>query len=203
MPRPFSDQERHLLRERLRRTARSRIEEVGIRATSVDDLSRRVGISKGAFYLLYESKEDLVVAVFSDVEEEVRASLDELVARGEGSPKERMTEFVRFVFESIDRHPLLTLLADSVEAPVLWRSVTPEEMAERMADDDRYFAGLAGVLHSEGVLDPTVSGEVVAGIPLLALAVARGRDLIGEERYNQLVGLVAEGLGSRLAREEA
>jgi AcrR family transcriptional regulator len=39
----------------------------GIHATSVDDVARRAGISKGAIYWHYDSKEDLLLAVLARV----------------------------------------------------------------------------------------------------------------------------------------
>ena len=55
MPRAFADEERELLKTKLRAVARQQIEDRGVRAMAVSDLTRAVGISKGAFYLLYAS----------------------------------------------------------------------------------------------------------------------------------------------------
>lgn len=185
------------MREKLRHAARRRIEQVGIRATAVGDLTRQAGVSKGAFYLLYHSKEDLVKEVFAEVESEVRRELDALVEQP-GSAEERLRAIIRFFFEIVGAHPLLRLLADPTEGPQLWRTVPAEEMEELLADDDRYFMEVADRLKETGALDPEASSYLVAAVPRLALAVTQARDLIGDDRHAAMVNLVVDGLTTEL-----
>ena len=199
MPRPFADEERLLLKEKLRHAARSRIEEVGVRAVSVSELARQVGISKGAFYLLYPSKDALVMEILGDVETEMRDHLRQIASDRSGSPVEVMTKVVSTLFDSVQRHPILALLADPDEGPVIWRMVPPAEMEERMTDDDRWFAELATDLRDDGILASDTSDDVLAGIARLALTVSRDPDL---GRNPGLVDLLCEAIGARLARSE-
>lgn len=170
---------------------------MGIRATAIEDLTRQAGVSKGAFYLLYESKEELVKEVFAEVETEVRGELDDLVGQP-GSAEDRLRAVIRFFFDIVGTHPLLRLLADPIEGPQLWRTVPAEEMEELLADDDRYFMEVADRLKQTGALDPEASSYLVAAIPRLALAVTQARDLIGDDRHGAMVDLMVEGLTSEL-----
>ncbi|MBV9579461.1 MAG: helix-turn-helix transcriptional regulator, partial [Chloroflexi bacterium] len=61
VPRPFSPDERSLITQRLRAVARTAFASSGLRHVTVDDLARAAGISKGAFYLFYDSKEALLL----------------------------------------------------------------------------------------------------------------------------------------------
>ena len=47
----------------------------GIAATSLDDITRRAGVSKGLFYLYFASKEDLVLALQEQFSGEVAARM--------------------------------------------------------------------------------------------------------------------------------
>jgi len=47
----------------------------GIAATSLDDITRRAGVSKGLFYLYFASKEDLVLALQEQFSREVAARM--------------------------------------------------------------------------------------------------------------------------------
>jgi AcrR family transcriptional regulator len=199
MPRPFANEERQLLKEKLRQAARRRIEEVGVRAVSVAELARQVGISKGAFYLLYPSKDALVMEILGDVESEMRDQLRHIASERSGSAVELMTQVVRALFDSVQRHPILALLADPDEGPVIWRMVPPAEMEERMADDDRWFAELARDLRTDGILASDTGDDALAGIARLALTVSRDPDL---GRNPGLVDLLCEALGARLAEGE-
>jgi AcrR family transcriptional regulator len=199
MPRPFANEERQLLKEKLRQAARRRIEEVGVRAVSVAELARQVGISKGAFYLLYPSKDALVMEILGDVESEMRDHLRQIASDRSGSAVELMTQVVRALFDSVQRHPILALLADPDEGPVIWRMVPPAEMEERMADDDRWFGELASDLRTGGILAADAGDDALAGIARLALTVIRDPDL---GRNPGLVDLLCEALGARLAEGE-
>ena len=63
MPRPFSERERDLVRQRLLQAGREAFASFGLRRTAVDDLARAAGISKGAFYLFFDSKEGLLLEI--------------------------------------------------------------------------------------------------------------------------------------------
>lgn len=57
MAKKFSDKEKEMIQERLLSKAEICWGKYGIKKTSVDELVRMAGISKGAFYLFYPSKE--------------------------------------------------------------------------------------------------------------------------------------------------
>jgi AcrR family transcriptional regulator len=198
MPRAFSETEREAVRQRLKTAARASLAERGFRRTSVAELAREGGISKGAFYGFFDSKEELVFEVLEEAEAEVRTELERRMVEAE--PRERVRRFVAFLFEILERHPVLRLLSDPDETAVLFRSMPPEELAARMSDDDRYFGDMFRRWREEGWL-ADVSPGVLAGLPRLALAVAQQRELIGDERYRPLTELVAEALADRLTRE--
>jgi len=88
MARAFSERDRARIDASLRSAATDRFRSGGSRKTTVDELALGAGISKGAFYLFYPSKEALFYRVLMDYHDEVRATLlkriDALVA--EGSP---------------------------------------------------------------------------------------------------------------------
>ena len=195
MPRPFAAGERELLKQKLRSFARRRIEAAGVRTMSISDLTRQVGISKGAFYLLYESKDQLVMEVLGEVEDELRSTLSEVAGDRSGAPVDVMTTVVRALFDAVGNHPVLALLADPDEGPHIFRMIPPDEMEERMADDDRWFAELAADLRADGVLAPDVGDDILAGIARLALTVRRDPDL---RRHRHLVDILCESLGARL-----
>ena len=196
MPRAFADEERELLRKKLRAIARQQIEERGVRAMAVADLTRAVGISKGAFYLLYESKDALVMEILGEVEVELRTLLTEVAADRSGTPTEVMTAVVRTFFDAVGTHPIMALLADPEEGAHIFRMVTPEQMEERMADDDRWFGDLTARLKADGVLATDTPDDILAAVARLALTVRRDPDL---ERHPGLVDVLCEALGARMA----
>ena len=80
MPRAFTDNERDAIRERLLAAGQDLFARRGIRATTVEQLARAAGISKGAYYLFYPSKEALFFAIVEGVETSMQARLAQQVA---------------------------------------------------------------------------------------------------------------------------
>ena len=59
MPRAFTQSETAEIEEALRRAAENCLARYGVRKTTVDELARSAGISKGSFYRFHPSKEAL------------------------------------------------------------------------------------------------------------------------------------------------
>jgi AcrR family transcriptional regulator len=66
MPKAFSEHEKDIIRAQMREKGKDLFEKQGLKKTSVDELTAAVGISKGAFYLFYESKEELFSKFWSN-----------------------------------------------------------------------------------------------------------------------------------------
>jgi AcrR family transcriptional regulator len=192
MPRAFTDEERDRIRERLLEAAREHALAVGLRKMSVATLTRAAGISKGAFYGFFGSKEALIMELLTEAEAQLRARLD-AAAAGSGPRDERLRRALGVMFHDVATHPLLRVLADPEELAWLERSLGAEVLAAARADDDRYFGELAGALGLD------VSGQHLAGLAGLALAVAVHRDLVGSDRADAVIGLVVDGLVLRLS----
>ncbi len=60
MPKAFSDHEKEMIHSQMREKGKALFEKQGLKKTSVDELTEAVGISKGAFYLFYESEGGIV-----------------------------------------------------------------------------------------------------------------------------------------------
>ena len=59
MPRTFSDEEKQNVRNSLLEIAKESFSHYGLKKTNIEELTKAVGISKGAFYGFFKSKEIL------------------------------------------------------------------------------------------------------------------------------------------------
>ena len=131
MPRAFTDSERTAIRERLLAAGQDLFARRGIRATTVDQLARAAGISKGAYYAFYPSKEALFFAIVEDVETEMQARLEEQVA---AAPDDALRLLVRASLRARLENPLFDV-AISEEAVAVMRTMSPEEQAAFLRRD--------------------------------------------------------------------
>ena len=69
------------VREDILQLAIKRMQQVGIRSVSVDDICHELGMSKKTFYVYFPSKDDLVQAILHKHEQKVAHDLDNALAK--------------------------------------------------------------------------------------------------------------------------
>ena len=69
------------VREDILQVAIKRMQQVGIRSVSIDDICHELGISKKTFYVYFASKDDLVQAILHKHEQKVAHDLDNALSK--------------------------------------------------------------------------------------------------------------------------
>ena len=82
----FTDYETEQLRKALLKETRRCAVTLGMKKTSVDQLTKAVGIAKGSFYRFYESKEMLFFAVLEGIHSELYGVADLALSENVGLP---------------------------------------------------------------------------------------------------------------------
>ena len=91
----FTEDQNETIRRDLIREARRCGVTIGMKKTSVEQLTKAVGIAKGSFYKFYESKEMLFFAVLENVHSELYGVADHALSETDGlPPSERAAEAV-------------------------------------------------------------------------------------------------------------
>jgi AcrR family transcriptional regulator len=118
MPR-ISEQDRAVRRQRLVDAAWRRIATSGYHETTVDDVCDEAGVSKGAFYGYFPTKQDLFLALLEEETEALNRVAAEL-ADGELSGAERVRKFTQAMLRVGDDPARVQLRAD------LWSALTAD-----------------------------------------------------------------------------
>ncbi len=134
MPRAFSAQEKELIRRRLLEQGYKQFSAYGLRKANIEELAEAAGISKGAFYLFYASKEALFMDVVEQVEQRFRQELFAVVDLPGPSPRARLFAVFQHAFRLVKTIPLLRFLTSS-DFELLLRRVPPETFQEHLASD--------------------------------------------------------------------
>lgn len=135
---------RQAVRRQVLQTAADLFRERGYRATTLDDLAARLGMSKASLYTYVRSKEELLAAISRETIGEFRREMDR-VLRSDLSPDEKLRRIVcRHVEFVIGRRSFLTVFF-SEEANL------PPRLARALAaQKDRYDKALERLI-AEGV----------------------------------------------------
>ena len=158
----FTDEQNEQIRKDLIRSARRCGITIGMRKTSVEQLTEGVGISKGSFYKFFESKELLFFAVLEDIHTECFAAAQKSLQENAALlPAERaaaailaacrwLSKTKAFVFIENDADFLLHRLPEEVKTAHYHDDETHIRTTGigRLAAQGRYGAGCR---HSAGV----------------------------------------------------
>jgi AcrR family transcriptional regulator len=194
MPRAFTDAERSAIRGRLVAAGQDLFARRGIRATTVEQLARAAGISKGAFYFFYPSKEALFFAIVEEVEEEIQGRLVEQVME---DPGEALRHLLRFALAARDENPLFDV-ATSEEAVAVLRTMSQEEQDRFLRRDVEMTQALAERLESAGVR-VAASPSILAGLLRALVFVGMHREDIGADVVPAVEDFLVETLSQALA----
>lgn len=126
MPKIVSEEEREKVREAIYQKTILLIRQKGIRGITVDDIAHAVGISKGAFYHYYPSKEAGIYEVIRRSEAELFGSMEETMSQ---MPIEK-NQIQKFFHEIFLAPESIILYLSPIDVEVLLRKL-PQEYRDR------------------------------------------------------------------------
>ena len=156
----FTDYETEQLRKALLKETRHCAVTLGMKKTSVEQLTKAVGISKGSFYKFYESKEMLFFAVLENVHSDLYGVADHALSEANGLPPSeraakavlavcrRLSDTGDMVFIENDAKLLLQRLPEASKMSIttmtrrtfvyFWRNMTLRRIAASLWLPPRY-----------------------------------------------------------------
>ncbi len=190
MPRGFSEHEKEVIRKRLLEHGYKLFSTYGLSKTNVEELARAAGISKGAFYKFYESKEALFMDIIEQAEVRLRRDLMSVVALPGPSPRARLLAALKRAFALFDEMPILRFFTGG-DYELLSSRVSPAQLQEHL-DADRHFID-EFIAHCRAAGIPIrVNAEQITGLLYpLVLALFHRQDL-GTEGFSGGIDVLLE-----------
>lgn len=150
MPKAFSEREKTLITARLLEEGQRLFAAYGLKKTNVEEIAAAAGISKGAFYLFYESKEAFFMDVVEQVERRYRQEILAEIARPGPSPRARLLAAFRRAMTQWKTTPILQVF-NSGEYEALARRIPPDKLREHLESDRAFIAELVAHCRAEGI----------------------------------------------------
>jgi AcrR family transcriptional regulator len=199
MPKGFSEREKTVIRARLLAKGRELFATQGIKKANVEELTRAANISKGAFYVFFNSKEELFFEILEQFENEYHATLIEAAARPGASPQQRVKDVLTQAFTIWRTHPLFTHFNQEEYAYLLRK--LPEELAQAGVEKDAIFIGqLLSQWRNQGVLidcDPALFLGLMRALFYMSL---HERD-VGSGIYPDVISFFIDAITQQIVRE--
>ncbi len=150
MPKGFSDEEKQLIRQRLLEQGYKQFSNYGLKKTNIEELAEAAGISKGAFYIFYESKETLFMDVIELAEERFRRDILAMVAQPGPTPRARLFNILKESFTLVMHMPIFQFLM-GIDFDLLFRRVPAEKLQEHLASDRVFIEELIKSCQEAGI----------------------------------------------------
>ena len=176
MPKGFTNHEKDLIRKRLLKEAYKQFSAYGLRKTNIEELAEAAKISKGAFYLFYESKEALFMDVAEEAEQRYRHKMLATANLPGPSPRARLCAVFKTAFDLLTTMPVLQFFRSS-DYDLLFRKIPVEKLQEHLASDRVFFEELVNHCQNAGIPIRVQPEEISRLLYPLVLAILHEDDL--------------------------
>ena len=186
-------------RDQLLEAATTLFLEQGFAKTTIQQIADQVGISKGAVYLHFRSKSQLLIAIMQGLGDSIIEKVKEIRDRDDLSPREQLRAQLRYHFDEVLEHQQLMelylkeanisidneLLLVAQKVRIDWQQIQEEFIRRAFPDHDtRYTADLTVTLN--GALSEYYTYILIDGVSIDA------------DRVADLLLAMAEALAERL-----
>lgn len=175
MARSFSEAEKDIIREKLINECEKSWKTIGYKNTKIDELCSKVGISKGAFYAFFDSKEHLFCRVLDIFQERHKALEDTLPAY---PVKEDICKLLKQLYLEYDKTKVLTQRNSPDFISFLNRA--PKEWIEKSRNISESFIS-ENIFNSN--LKLKMSKEKAIGIFNALLSIVTNKDILYYDHY--------------------
>lgn len=195
MAKAFSQNETDMIIKDLKASARQYAASRGMRKITVEELAKEAGISKGAFYKFYPSKEMLFFELLEDLHSEIYEVCADILTESPDKPAyQRTAEAVLAACKLMEQSGMMGFMEQDV--PFLLRRIPAKVLEEHYHGDEVHIKAL---LENAG-LQPKGGIELAAAAVRGLFLTVSHRDNIGL-LYPQVLEILVYGACQRLFPE--
>jgi AcrR family transcriptional regulator len=180
MPKGFTEHEKELIRKRLIEQGYKHFSAYGLKKTNIEELAQAAQISKGAFYLFYESKEALFMDVAELAEQRYRQEILAALDQPGPSPRARLFAVFKKALALLKTIPILQFFTGS-DYDLLFRRIPAEKLQEHLASDRVFFEELITRCQNASIPIRAQPDQIISLLYPLVVAILHEDDL---GRYN-------------------
>jgi AcrR family transcriptional regulator len=190
MPKAFSGHEKETIRAQMREKGAKLFEKHGLKKTSVDELTEAVGISKGAFYLFYESKEELFLEILEELEVNFRGRIFNFATTSETNARALLGKLLNVALLAWDEYPLLKNF-NLADFDYLIRKLPPDRIQKHVNQDDDFVNEFLERVNREGIA-VKAPPNVISSLMKSLFFVSLHRDDLGSKDYVETMKVLTD-----------
>jgi Transcriptional regulator len=176
MARSFTKQEKQNIRTKLLAECQKSWAKYGYKKTSIDDICARVGISKGAFYLFFESKEALFTETLCILQDHVYRLTEEILEKQPN--KQGFAQAMKASYREYDKNFLICDM-QSVDFLTFANKLSPEQLSV-IEKNSRHSGEL---LLNKSYLQFLIDKQEAASIVMSLLSIVSVKDRLSYDHF--------------------
>lgn len=188
MSRAFTPDEKERIRRALIDRGREIFSTRGIRGTTIRQLCRATGISSGAYYSFFPSKEHLLFDILEEEEEAIRRDFTACLESGVITP-ESFARWLKEAVSSAKDNPLIRCLLDEEEYQVLARRIPAGRLEAHLSGDIAFARPLIERLQEQGLMARYPPAVITGLLRAVLLLTMHSRD-VGEDVHDEVMDLL-------------
>jgi AcrR family transcriptional regulator len=200
MPKGFTEKEKEFIRIKLHEKGKELLSQFGIKKTSVEDLTRAAGISKGAFYLFYPSKEELFLDIFEQTEAQMRIKLLEASNAPDIPAKEGFKTMMKLMVKFLAEEPVMGRM-NPEEISYLMRKLPEERLAQHINQDDDFLNNYIKEQQAKGIFEDNIDNDQISGLFKAVVLLSFHREDLGHQ-YTPTMDLLIDMTANHLLKKE-
>jgi len=190
VPKAFTEKEKEILRAQMRQKGRLLFEKQGLKKTSVDELTEAVGISKGAFYIFFDSKEELFLEILEQIERDIQTAILGFSVKPGANARRNVGALLKGFLLTWDAYPLLRNFSKA-DFDYLVRKVPAQRALQHIRNDEEFTKDLVKKIKKEGIAvkaSPRVVGSLIKSLFFIGLH----REDLGRQAYEESIDVMAD-----------
>ena len=193
MTRSFSDTEKRDITKQLLSRGKALFERYGLKKTSVEELTRAVGIGQGSFYLFFDSKEELFFEILDAEERELRERIARMISES-NQTKRGFKEIITRSFQLMNENAVIkNVLVDAQEYSRFFSRIPEERLKAHLEEESAFIGKIMKQLQTSGVIR-NVKPEVITGLLFGLFLLQEHKSQIGEEIFPHVTDLLIDTL---------
>jgi len=200
MTRSFSDKEKKDITQQLLSRGKELFERYGLKKTSIEELTRAVGIGQGSFYIFFNSKEELFFEILDAEERELRERIAQMIFES-SQTKRGFKDIITRSFYLMNENAIIkNVLADEEEYSRFFSRIPKKRLKTHLEEENEFVGSIVKQLQSSGVIK-NVKPEVITGLLFGLFLLQEHKVRIGEETFPQIIDLLIDTLCDALVTQ--
>ncbi len=173
MGRPYTEEERAKLKERIKEIASTMFIRQGFKDFRVQQLTKQVGISLGGFYTFYKDKEALYEEILRDEKNRIRRKILKIIEEENQTPKYFFADLTNVILDKTTTNKFYTNEYSNLLETLVWNDdpITAE-------DNLHFIKQVRKIWENKGIIISASDEELAAAVATLALLCTH-KDKIG------------------------